>query len=189
MRSAFFSVVFLASAAAAHAVIGAQAIIIDRVAVTVGKDVITESEVTQEIRLTDFQNQAPLDFSPTARRTAAERLVDQYLLRNEMRLEGFAEPKLAAAAQALRQFRQAHFRTVAQYQAALKKYGISEEELEQHLLWQIAAVSFARQRFGSGASSNSATDGHSDTTEQQLDAWLKQTRSQTRIEFHQEAFQ
>ena len=38
--------------------------ILDRVAVTVGKDVITESEVIEEIRLTDFLNQAPARQQP-----------------------------------------------------------------------------------------------------------------------------
>jgi hypothetical protein len=149
--------------------------VLDRVAVTAGKDVITESEVVEELQLTDFLNQASLDRGPTARRAAAERLVDQYLIRNEMRLEGFPQPQASAADQTLRQFRQAHFHAPAQYQASLEKYGITEEELKQHLLWQVAALRFTQQRFGQD--------------NRELDAWLKQTRSQTKIQFHQEAFE
>jgi hypothetical protein len=156
----------------AHA---AHAEVLDRVAVTVGKDVITEGEAIEEMRLTDFLNQSAPDRSPAARRAAAERLVDQDLVRNEMRLEGFAQPPVSAIDQSLRQFIQAHFHTPAQYQASLLKYGITEEELKQHLLWQAAALRFTEQRFGQG--------------DQELDTWQKQTRSQTKIEFHQEAFE
>ena len=151
------------------------AAVLDRVAVTAGKDVITESEVVEELQMTDFLNQAPLDSSATARRAAAERLVDQYLIRNEMRLEGFPQPQAGAADQTLHQFTQSHFHTPAQYQASLQKYSITEEELQQHLLWQVAALRFTQHRFGQG--------------DKELDAWLKQTRSQTKIQFHQEAFE
>src|ERR1700738_1095963 len=55
----------------------AMAVVVDRIAVTVDNDAITESEVIQDIRITDFLNGAPLDFSPAARRAAAERLGGQ----------------------------------------------------------------------------------------------------------------
>ena len=45
-----------------------RAEIIDRVAVVVGKRVITESEIVREIRLTAFLNGAPLDFSAASKR-------------------------------------------------------------------------------------------------------------------------
>jgi hypothetical protein len=167
MRSTLLTTLFLT------AVVHAE--VLDRIAVTAGKDVIAASEIVEELRLTDFLNQSPLDFGSTARRAAAERLVDQYLIRNEMRLEAFPQPQAGAAEQTLHQFKQSHFHTQAQYQAALQKYGITEEELKQHLLWQVAALRFTGQRFGQG--------------EKELDAWLKQTRSQTKIEFHQEAFE
>jgi|HubBroStandDraft_1064217.scaffolds.fasta_scaffold222754_2 hypothetical protein len=170
MGSTLPAMLFLAAMAQA-----AHGEILDRVAVTVGKDVITESEVVEEIRATDFLNQAPLDYGPAARRAAADRLVDQYLIRGEIRMEGFPQPQASAADQTLRQFRQAHFHTLAQYQASLQKYGITDEELKQHLLWQVAALRFTQQRFGQG--------------DRELDAWLKQTRSQNKIAFHQEAFE
>ena len=81
----------------------------------------------------------------------------------------------SAAERTLRQFREAHFHTAAQYQASLRKYGITEQELKQHLLWQLGAVRFTQQRFG--------------PDNKDLDAWLKQTRSQAKINFRQEAFE
>src|SRR3954465_12499103 len=68
------------------------AAVVDRVAVVVGNTVITETEVLQEARLEAFLNGAPLDLGPAARRAAAERLVDQQLVRNEMRIGAYPQP-------------------------------------------------------------------------------------------------
>src|SRR3954453_3866299 len=66
-----------------------SAAVVDRIAVVVGKTVITETEVLQEVRLEAFLNQTPLDLSAQARKTAAEHLVDQQLVRNEMRIGNY----------------------------------------------------------------------------------------------------
>jgi len=66
--------------------------IVDRVAVVVGNEVITESEVNMEARLTAFFNGTPLDLSVAQRKAAAERLVDQLLIRNEMQIGGYPMP-------------------------------------------------------------------------------------------------
>ena len=47
--------------------------VLDRVAVVVGNNVITESEVGEELRLEQFLAGQPLDFSPQQRRAAADR--------------------------------------------------------------------------------------------------------------------
>ena len=65
---------------------------IDRIAVVVGNQVITESEVILEARLTAFLNGQPLDLSAAPRRAAAERLVDQQLIRSEMQVGGYPMP-------------------------------------------------------------------------------------------------
>jgi hypothetical protein len=47
---------------------GSRADIIDRIAVTLDNQGITESEILLEIRLTAFQNGGPLDLLPVATR-------------------------------------------------------------------------------------------------------------------------
>src|SRR4051794_24237206 len=89
--------------------IGISAAVLDRVAVTVGKDVITESEVLQEIRLEAFLNRTAPQTGPAARREAAERIIDQTLLRQEIELEGFAKPQPSAVDQTLQKFKRTHF--------------------------------------------------------------------------------
>jgi len=172
--------------------LAATAAVIDRVAVVIGATVITESEVIQEVRLTQFLNNQPLDLSPTQRRAAAERLVDQQLIRNEMQAGAYAQPSAAEADTILRNFRQERYPSQAQYQAALDRYGLTEEDLKQHLLWQAAVMRFTSLRFQAppAAPAESGANRYQAGGEpDQMDAWLKETRAQTRIQFKKEAFQ
>jgi hypothetical protein len=182
--------------------LAASAAVVDRVAVVVGKIVITESEVLQEVRLTEFQNSQPLDLGPQQRRDAAERLVDQQLIRNEMEIGHYPAPPLSEAQAVLRRFQQEHYPGSNDFQAALKKYGITEDQLQQRLSWQLTAIHFTDLRFraevpataSNGAdradvSSKGAPPAGAQTVDQQMDTWLKEARSQVRIQFKKEAFQ
>jgi hypothetical protein len=176
----------------------AAAGIVDRVAVVIDKTVITESEVQDEVRLTEFLNNQPLDVSAAARKSAAERLVDQTLIHNEMQAAGYAAPSAAETDTLLRNFRQQRFPTTAAYQAALTRYGITEDQLKKHLAWQVAALRFTDLRFGSmpNAPEAQSADGSADraapganSVDQQMEAWLKQARTNSKIVFKAEAFQ
>jgi len=133
----------------------AMAVVVDRIAVTVDNDAITESEVIQDIRITDFLNGAPEDFGPAARRTAAERLVDQALIRREMNIGHYPQPQKSEAEQMLANFKKSHFASDAEFQAALAKYGITADQLRSHLLWELSALRFTDVRFQAGAAATS----------------------------------
>jgi hypothetical protein len=173
--------------------------VIDRVAVVIDKQVITESEVLENLRLTDFLNNQPLDLGPAARRADAERMVDQELLRKELDNSGFVKPPGSQADVLLRNFRHQRFHTIAAYRAAVEKYGISEDALKQRLLWQATVIGFTDFRFGAGRpNATEASDGQSpggqppadgSSVDQALDAWLKQARNDAAISFKPEAFQ
>jgi hypothetical protein len=173
----------------------AAAGVIDRVAVTVGNQVITQSEVVREARLTEMENAQPLDLGPAARRAAAERLVDQQLIRNEMEIGNYPKPSAAEGESMLQAWRKEHLPDPARYRAALDQYGVTEEELKQRLLWQLAAIRFTDQRFqavSSTSETQSADRSSSDAetaVEQQMEAWLNQQRRSTRIQFKKEAFE
>ena len=181
---------------AVSALIG-HAAVIDRVALVVGKAVFTQSEVDDEARLSELETGKPLDLSASQRRQAAERLVDQELLREEMSATQFKPPASDADA-LLRSFRQRHFPSVSQYHAALARYGVTEDALKERLVWEVSLIRFTDQRFktfaepADGQSAN-RTDGAPpaapDTVDQLMDAWLKQQRADTHIVFKQEAFQ
>jgi len=125
------------------------AIVLDRIAVTVGNDAITESEVLEELRITAFLNGTLLDFGPEARRAAAERLVDQDLIRREMKASHYLAPEAKLAEQMLENFKKSHFRSEAEFQEALRRYGITAGQVKAHLLWELAALRFTDLRFDS----------------------------------------
>jgi len=170
--------------------------VVDRVAIVIGNKVVTESEVLDDLRLSEFIDDRPLDLSSTARRAAAERLVDQELIRQELETSGFPRPAASEADKLLREFRRDHFHSPAEYGDALRKYGIAEDQLKQRLLWQLTAIRFTDVRFGAAApeadaqSADRAADATAATgVDQQMEAWLKQARANTKIQFKQEAFQ
>jgi hypothetical protein len=173
----------------------AMASVVDRVAVVVGKTIFTESEVNEEARLTQLEAGKPLDLSAAQRKEAAERLVDRELLRQEMAASGTLSGTTDTSA-LLRAFRQRRFPAIAEYHAALTRYGVTEDALKQRLLWEAEMMRFTDERFraftpppddqSADRSGNAAPAAPS--ADQQLDAWLKQQRASTRVVFVQEAF-
>ncbi len=171
----------------------ARPAVVDRIAVVVGSDVITESEVLEETRMTEFLNGQTLKLEPAERRAAAERRVDQQLIRDEMKIGSYPEPREANVEATLTQFRTRRFGgSDAAMRASLQAYGLTEDELKARLRWQLAALRFTNIRFHAGIPSTpqqttaQARDG---SVEQQLDAWLKEKRAGTKIKFYAEAFQ
>lgn len=129
---------------------GFQAEIIDRIAVTIDNQVITESAIILEIRLAAFLNGSPLDFSPAAKRKAADRLIEQKLVRREMQLGRYTQPAPEQAGPMLEQVKAQRFHSDSEYRQALAKYGISENELKAQLLWQVSLLRFIDIRFRPG---------------------------------------
>lgn len=160
---------------------------VDRIAVVVDKTVFTEGEMLEDLRLTQFLNRQPLDTSPAARREAAEHLVDQELIRREMELGSFTPPSSAEADDMLRQLRQQNFPNAAAFRAALDRYGITEEQLKQRLLRQLTAIRFTQSRFRVLPGADGQADGADSKDE--METWLKDTRSNSKITFIPEAFQ
>ena len=173
-----------------------SAAVVDRVAIVIGKSVVTESEVLDDLRLTEFIDNEPLDLGPAARRTAAEHLVDQDLIRRELEMSGYSKPPASEADTLLRKFRQDRFHSLAAYRAAMRKYGIAEDVLKQRLLWQLTAIRFIDFRFGSQqveadsqSADRTASAAPETSTDKQMEAWLKQARADATVSFKAEAFQ
>jgi len=170
------------------------AAVVDRIAVIVDKTVITESEVLHELRLEAFMNGEPLQAGPDQRRAAAERLVDQQLIRKEMVTGGYRQPTDADVEAVLRTVKRQQYSTESAYSEALVHYGISEEELKKYLRWQVQALAFTESRFQTNLPDLQSTDtqsAHRSETnlDEQMSAWLKEARSQARIRFKKGAFQ
>jgi hypothetical protein len=124
------------------AALACQAEIIDRIAVTVGKHVISQSD----LRVAALLDQKPVDLSGEQRRKAADRLVDQTLLLQEAEFMRAPLPTAEDAARMLEQVKAAYSDDAA-YRAALERYRVTAEELADHLLAGLRAMRFTELRF------------------------------------------
>ena len=120
--------------------------ILDRIAVTVGKHVITEGDILLDLRIAAFLDQKAVDVSGDQKRKTADRLVDQYLLLQEASTSRQVLPTAADARQLLDQVK-AQYATETEYRTALAHHGITEEQLSEHLLNGIRALRFTDLRF------------------------------------------
>jgi len=141
IRSLLFPVLFLGAL---------RAEIIDRIAVSIDNQVITESEILMQLRLAAFLNSEPFDSSPSAKRQAAERLIDQKLMRKEMDAGHYLQPADNEVQAVLKQVQQQRFSDQKDYQEALRTYSITEQDLKKYLGWQLAFLRFMDVRFRPG---------------------------------------
>jgi len=124
-----------------------RATVIDRIAVTLDSQVIAESEILLELRLTAFLNGESLDFTSQARKAAANRLIEQKLIRKEIELGRYTQPSPGEEEPMLTQIQAQRFHSLDEYHRALEKYGLDENQLRAHLLWQLALLRFIDVRF------------------------------------------
>lgn len=127
----------------------ALAEIIDRIAVTIGNQVITEDQINEEIRVTAFLNHEKVDLSAENKKKATERLIEQTLIKRDMEFSRYPIPEMKDADQNLQAIK-SQYGTVAEFQKALQDYGITEEDLRRHLWWQLTVLRFIDYRFRPG---------------------------------------
>ena len=125
--------------------------VLDRIAVIAGTHVIKLSDIDRDIRLTDFLNRVPLNFSPSIKRESAERLITQQIIRDEMVSGGYRRPPESEGTQLEAELRRDRFNgSEPQIHEALQRYGLTESELSDQLLWQITVLQFIDERFRGG---------------------------------------
>jgi hypothetical protein len=120
--------------------------IIDRIAITVGNQVITAAQVEEEIRLTAFLNHEKPDFSAAERKKAAGRLIEQALIKRDMDLSRYPLPGTGEAAASWSDVKLS-YAPESLYQQKLHEYGITEDALERRLIWQLTLLRFIDYRF------------------------------------------
>jgi hypothetical protein len=125
----------------------ASATVIDRIAVSVGNRVIAASDIDREIRVTAFLNGVKPDFSAKARREAANRMVEQTLVRREVESNGYPAPTMDEVQATLDQFKQQHYPNGADYEKELAADGIKEQDVLNELSWQRTLLSYIDVRF------------------------------------------
>jgi hypothetical protein len=126
-------------------------VILDRIAVVAGTHVIKASDIDRDIRLTDFLNREPLKITPATKREAAERLITQDIIRQEIITGAYQRPPEGEGAALEVELQRDRFGNSSQrMHDTLQKYGLKESELRERLLWQVTVLQFINQRFRAG---------------------------------------
>jgi parvulin-like peptidyl-prolyl isomerase len=123
---------------------GNQAQVLDRIAVTVGKTVITEGEVLTNLKVAAFLDQKQPDLSGPSKKAAAGRLVDQVLLRREVPASGNIGDVSVVIADLKKRYS-----SEAEYHKALEHLGISEQDVIDQLQNGLESVDASNRRFRS----------------------------------------
>jgi hypothetical protein len=122
--------------------------IIDRIVGTVNGQPILQSDWDLAMRYEAFLDQRPLRFTPEAARGALERLVDQELLRQQIRtyrLQPVSANELRKRIEDVRK-QIPDGATDAGWQAALARYGLTATEFEERMTDQVEIMRFVEVR-------------------------------------------
>jgi hypothetical protein len=126
----------------------AAAVVIDRIAVIVGRHVIKTSDVDRDLRVTEFLNREPLNTTVEVKRKSAERLIEQTVIREEMEKGGYARSSADEVDGMVRRILTETFSgSDAQMRAELSRYGLTEAQLRLQLEWQLDVLKFMDERF------------------------------------------
>ena len=125
----------------------AQSVMLDRIAVSVGNQVVTASDIEREIRVAAFLNGTSPDLSAASRKAAAGQLVEQTLVRRDIENSRYPAPAPSEIDAVYEEFVKDHFTATGALDAALKAAGVTEQEVKSELLWQRTLISFLDVRF------------------------------------------
>lgn len=173
--------------------------VIDRVAIAIGNQTITELQIDEELRVTALLNHKPVIRDQRTRRDAGDRLVQQFLIRGEMHVSRYPDPEPAEVTAYLDQVAK-DFGGITRLDEEIAKYGLDKATFMRHLEVQLATLSFIEIRFNPEVSvsdadvqafargEQSAIDAGSarrqlieKRTDEALAAWLEEARKQFNI--------
>lgn len=160
--------------------------IVDRVAIAIERQVITESQIDEELRVTALLNHRPIMRDGGTRRDAADRLVQQFLIRRETEVSHYPGPE-AADIDAYVARVEKDFGGAAALDRALKAYGLSQDVFHAHLVWLLETMRFIDFRFRPEFSGSDADVER--RTDEALSVWLEEARKRFNIVYLDKALQ
>jgi hypothetical protein len=119
---------------------------LDRIAVTVGRHVISERDILQDLRISAFIDGKSPDFGGDQKRTAADRLIDQYLVLEDAAATRVPLPSAAEVTGMLAPIK-ARYASDQEYGTALAQAHITEAELSEQLLTGLRMLRYTDLRF------------------------------------------
>jgi hypothetical protein len=123
-------------------------VVLDRIAVVVGKLAIKSSDIDRDLRVIAFLNREPVSFTAEAKRKAAERLIDQQIIRQEIATGDYPRASDKDAASLLKEIQVSRFSgSDDRLRIELRHYGLTEAQLQDRLLWQLTVLRFINERF------------------------------------------
>lgn len=125
----------------------AHAVIIDRIAIVVNGKIIKQSDIERDVRVTEFLNRQPLNLGPAAKKAAANRLIDQVFIRNEIQIGSYPRATLSDADKELDKIKSQRYRSNAAFERTLSSYGLTQLELRTEFQWQLTVLNFIDLRF------------------------------------------
>ncbi|WP_031498493.1 hypothetical protein [Bryobacter aggregatus] len=129
----------------------ASAEIVDRLAVSVGDEIITEQQVFLHLKTAAFLNGEPVKTDPTDKKRAAQKLIEIALIRIELENNRYPMPNESEIAEYFDSILKQRFNgDAAKYKAALAQYGITDAEFRESLMQQLATLAFIDFRFRPG---------------------------------------
>jgi SurA N-terminal domain len=114
--------------------------VLDRIVATVDDHIILQSEWEDAVRYEAFVAGRPLDEVQAADRKAAlDHLIDQQLLREQMRSSGFPHAASEDVERSMLEIRKRYDSAAdeAAWEAALRRYGLTESELKKRVALQV----------------------------------------------------
>ena len=114
--------------------------VLDRIVATVNNHIILQSEWQDAVRYEAFVSGRALDqVSSADRKTALDHLIDQELLREQMRSSGFPHASGEEVQKTIQEIRKryATAESEAGWQTELQRYGLTESELKKRVTLQV----------------------------------------------------
>ena len=122
-------------------------VLVDQIAITVDKDLIKDSDINRDLLATQLLNGDPPDISPAARKKDAGHLIEQVFIREEIFAGDYPVATTEEAEQELNQLVKERYKSAAQFDAALKRYHLTEPDLREQFRWQLTVLRFIDARF------------------------------------------
>jgi len=165
-------------------------VLIDQIAIVVDQSIIKDSDIERDIRVTQFLNHEPLNVNLAERKKAANKLIDQTLIRREIREGDYQWATATQANDQLESLIKQRYASRAAYQRALKTYGFDEADLREQFRWQLTVLQFIEARFAPSVVMPGGGSGNKSKLEAEVNrlffAWLDQQRKDAKIVFHEE---
>ena len=185
----------------------APAAIVDGIVATVGRTVITDSMVRRALRTAALLARTPLEETPKVWEETRNRLIEQALVKVEIRISRYTVAQPDEVQAAMEQVR-TQLGGPAGFAAKLREYRLEEADLAENVAWQITFSRFITYRFRPAVQVTDAalrafyarwkpagekpafeaaredieTEFIAEESSRYLDRWLNEARQQTRIE-------